>query len=55
MIFDDRYDSNFKTPLKRTFTLTTFLSGVGQVGKTCFSASLKNKQNDKRYLNYEGL
>ena len=33
MIFDDRYDSNFKTPLKRTFTLTTFLSGVGQVGK----------------------
>ena len=55
MIFDDRYDSKFKTPLKRTFTLTTFSSGVGQVGKTCFSASLKNKQNDKRYLNYEGL
>ena len=48
MIFDDRYDSKFKTPLKRMFPLATFPSGVGQV-------SLKNKQNDKRYLNDEGL
>lgn len=55
MIFDDRYDSKFKTPLKRMFTLTTFPSAVGQVGKTCFSVSLKNKQNDKRYLNDEGM
>ena len=42
MIFDDRYDSKFKTPLKRMFPLATFSSGVGQVDKTCFSASLKN-------------
>ena len=55
MIYDDRYDSKFKTPLKRMFPLATFSSGVGQVGKTCFSVSLKNKQNDKRYLNDEGL
>ena len=55
MIYDDRYDSKFKTPLKRTFTLTTFSSGVGQVGKTCFSVSLKNKKNDERYLYDEGL
>jgi len=55
MIFDDRYDSKFKTPLKRMFLLATFPSAVGQVGKTCFSVSLKNKQNDKRYLNDEGL
>ncbi len=55
MIFDDRYDNEFKTPLKRTFTLTTFPSGVGQVGKTCFSVSLWNKQNDERYLYDEGL
>jgi len=55
MIFDDRYDSKFKTPLKRMFPFATFSSGVGQVDKTCFSVSLKNKQNDKRYLNYEGL
>ena len=54
MIYDDRYDSKFNTLLKRMFTLTTFPSGVGQVGKTCFSVSLKNKQKDKRYLNDEG-
>lgn len=55
MICDDRYDSKFKTPLKRMFPLVTFSSGVRQVGKTCFSVSLKNKQNDKRYLNDEGM